>query len=240
MIANVKKSNFFIYLICSIVGITLIVIAILIFPFCSNVIWDELLLSVGCSTIPTVATAYLIDRASEKRNIKKRKELRRNFMWGIPNGVLWIMKVIVESYCPHQEKEESFLVLFKEAISIMKNTPPNSHALSSERQTVNELFYRKNMNYGITLCEQSCKTILDNSCELELEEVFTKSELLTIESLYEDVQILPVSYVVNELGEYIETIVDNMMNSFTEIKEKAIRTIEIHNGIVKKWSSLTK
>ena len=87
MIPNVKKSNFIIYIVCLIVGLVFIGVAILLFMIRPGTIIDEILLSVGCSTIPTVITAYLIDRASEKREIKRIAELRNSFFVGYASRI---------------------------------------------------------------------------------------------------------------------------------------------------------
>ena len=72
MILNVKKSNFIIYVVCLIIGLLFIGIAVLLYVFYPNTIADEIMLSIGCSTIPTVVTAYLIDQASEKSVVRPR------------------------------------------------------------------------------------------------------------------------------------------------------------------------
>ena len=54
----------------------MVIVSIVIYVNNPSTLFDEIIMSLGCSTIPTVATAYLIDRAAEKRDAVKHNELR--------------------------------------------------------------------------------------------------------------------------------------------------------------------
>ena len=79
MILNVKKSNFVIYLMCLLIAFILIGISMVIFSVNPQTLWDEAFLGIGCSMLPTVITAYLIDQSAEKREAKKLASLRISF-----------------------------------------------------------------------------------------------------------------------------------------------------------------
>lgn len=239
MIFNVRKSNFIIYVSCLAIGFLMIIGAIIAYCVNKETIADELLLGIGCSTIPTVVTAYLIDQASEKRNAAKTKELRQHFLWGMPHGLLWIMKAIIEFY-PTGDGSKPFYDSFKDSVSFMKNKEfDDEHFLEQEKE-ITKLLSNSYLGYGIGLCLRDCKTIIDHDYELEISSVFSKDELLTIAYLFEECELIQKVYHLCEMAEYIKAFVDVVIERIPEIAERVKRTAIIEKGRIKNWADISK
>ena len=239
MILNVRKSNFIIYVSCLVAGILLIAGAIIAYCVNKETIADELLLSIGCSTIPTVVTAYLIDQASEKRNAAKTRELRDHFLWGMPHGLLWIMKTIIEFY-PTGDGSKPFYDSFKDSVSFMKNKEFDDEHFLEQGKEIAKLLNNSYLGYGIGLCLRNCKAIIDHNYELEINSVFTKYELLTIADLYEECERIQKVYRLCEMAEYIRVFVDAVIEWIPEIAERTKRTAIIENERIKNWADISK
>ena len=239
MVLNVKKSNFIIYLICLLIGIVLIIGGIILFNCNKDLIWDELFLSIGCSTIPTVITAYLIDQASEKRNKLKILELRNHFLWGMPHGLLWIMKTIIESY-PCGITNESFYNCFKSSILVMENKHFSDEDFQIEIEERKRLLNESNLGYGIGLCLRDCKAIIDHDYSLEMNGIFSKDELLTISFLYEECVRIQKLYRICEMAEYLKCLVDAVLERIPEINIKASRVAIIKDNRIDNWIEISK
>ena len=204
-------------------------------------LFDEILLSVGCSTIPTVVTAYLIDQASEKRNARRIKELRDHFLWGMPHGLLWIMKIIVEFYIPFNDSdgEKSLNELFCESIRTMENKTFDRGDIFTESNEIKELLANHNLGYGIALCCDQCKSILSHDYELEINNVFSKEELLAISYLLDECIIIQKTYRLCEMAELIRIFVKNTIEKISEIKEKASRFAVLKNRRINNWPDIS-
>ena len=239
MIFNVKKSNFIIYISCLFFGVVLIVRGIISFCCNKDLIFDELLLSIGCSTIPTVVTAFLIDRASEKRNAAKILELRDHFLWGMPQGLMWIMKTIIESYTC-KATNNTFHECFKQSILIMKNKQFSDYDFQLETEERKWLLGDSRLGYGLSLCLRDCKAIIDHDHSLEMNGVFSKDELITVAFLYEECERIQKVWRLCEMAEYIECFVDAVIEKIPEIKIKANRIAIIKNGLVDNWIDISK
>lgn len=240
MILNVKKSNFIIYAACLGIGLALIAASIVIFYKSNASFFDELLLSIGCSTIPTVITAYLIDQASEKRNIKRIKELRNHFLWGAPHGFLWIMKTIIEFYSPDSNSDcISFYALFKKSVVFMQNKKFDDNDFLAQSNEIKSLLASYNLGYGIELCQRDCKSIIDHNYELEINGIFTKEELLVVSYLFEECEKIQNSYRLCEMAEVIDILVDSVIKTFTEIEEKANRIVKFENKHIFNWAEIS-
>lgn len=239
MILNVKKSNFIIYVVCLIIGLLFIGIAVLLYVFYPNTIADEIMLSIGCSTIPTVVTAYLIDQASEKRENKRILELRNHFLWGMPHGLLWIMKQIIERYHPSvNSTNKSFYDCFIDSVEVMKSINYGYEELEQQKDDIDAIL--KDIDYGISLCVRDCQSIISHDYELEINKIFSKEELLAISYLLEECQRIKNSFILSDMAEYIELFVKNIIKSIPETKAKADRNVELKNKIVRNWYEISK
>ena len=239
MVLNVKKSNFIIYITCLLVGLIMIGVAIILFAFCPNTIIDEILLSIGCSTIPTVITAYLIDRVSEKSESERIKKLRKDFLWGMPHGLLWIMKIIVERYYPiSNSNDKSFYSCFLISIEKMKSIQYGYE--ETEKQTAEISAILKSIDYGVSLCIRDCQSIILHDYELEINSIFTKEQILAVSYLLEECQNIMKSFILSEMAENIELFVNTAIENISEIKVKAERILNLNNGIVRNWYEISK
>ena len=239
MVLNVKKSNFFVYAGCLVFGLLLIVASIIMYLQCPNSLFDEIMLSIGCSTIPTVITAYLIDQASEKRDIKRIAELRSDFMWGMPHGLLWIMKIIIERYYPFESSNnKSMYNCFEDSIRLMASVKYGDEELQRHKNEVEAVL--KDIDYGISLCIDGCRSIISHDYELEINKIFTKDELLAISYLLEECQIIKKTFILSEMAEYIKLFVKNTIEKIPEIYEKTERTVVLKNRIVRNWYDISK
>lgn len=239
MIFNVKKSNFIIYIVCLIIGSLFIGLSVLLYVYHSNTLADEILLSIGCSTIPTVVTAYLIDQASEKREGKRIAELRTHFLWGMPHGLLWIMKQVIERYYPFEDSEnKSFYSCFVDSVNMMKTVKYGDEELERQKNDIEALL--KDIDYGISLCVRDCQSIISHDYELEINKIFTKNELLAVSYLLEECQRIKKSFILCEMAEYIELFAKNTIENIPETKIKAERTVKIKNRIIGNWYEISK
>lgn len=239
MLLGVKKGNFIIYSSCLAAGITLIIFGILSYWKIQQYLVDEILLSLGCSTVPTVATAYLIDMASEKRQSKRIKSLRNNYLSGFIFGFLWIMKVAIEKYYETvSQKAVLFKDCFDSAIDTMKNIPFNA---INQNKELNIIRNSSNLGYGVSLCVEKGRQILDSSSELLVNGLFSYEEIKIIEGLVDDCDTMMNINFVSDLGEQIKVSAYSAIESIPEIREKVNKKIDIENRrIIKFWTSLFK
>lgn len=239
MIWKVKKSNFIVYLWSMAIGVFLIIISIILYCLKCPELVNNIFLSVGCSTIPTVLVAYLIDRANETREAGKIRQLRDSFLWGMPHGLLWISKVIVEEYYPFDDaKGQSFIDVFNTAISNMETIKVfENDFVAYENQRDNLM---KKLDYGISLCLRDCKSILDHEYELQINSIFSKDELINIRYLFEECERIKNSSIIAETAEYIKLFVEEIYKGINEVKIKLDRNIIIENHYIRNWAELSK
>ena len=215
----------------------MVIVSIVIYVNNPSTLFDEIIMSLGCSTIPTVATAYLIDRAAEKRDAVKHNELRVSFLWGMPHGLLWIAKTIIESYYIGDINcEKTFMQSYKEAIVNMEKVPT----------TFSDDYFKKRgllmdrMNYGLSLCIRDCKAIIDKSFELEINSIFSKDELIVIRNLHDECMRIREASIIAEMAEYIDVFTESVIEAIPEIKEKFNRTIEMKNNYIINFNEISK
>lgn len=239
MIWKVKKSNFIVYFWSFAIGMFLIIISIILYYLKCPELVNNIFLSIGCSTIPTVMVAYLIDRANEIREAEKIRKLRDSFLWGMPYGLLWISKVVIEEYYPFDDtKGQPFINVFNKAISIMetiKVVENDNAAYENQRDNL-----MKKLDYGISLCFGHCKSILDHEYELQINSIFSKDELINIRYLFEECERIKNSYLIAETAEYIKVFVEVIYNGIKEVKIKLDRNIIIENHRIRNWIELSK
>ena len=216
MILGVKKSNLIIYCIAVFIAILLLLFtAVIIYKYDSTTLWDEVLLSLGCSTIPTVVIAYLIDYAAEKRDNASLIMFRKSFLWGMPHGLVWIAKVIIEKYITEDYVSGfTYKSLYEKALSNMKLVPVCFD--SSAYQDRDRLF--ESLDYGLSLCIRDCKAIIDHSFELEIKKIFSKDELIIIRNLHEDCITIKNNCLISEIAEYIDVFTNEVIENIPEIK----------------------
>lgn len=235
---GVRRSNFIIYICCLMAGIVLIISAILSYDYIKETFVDELLFGLGCSTIPTVVAAFLIDRASEKRNEYKIESFRLHFLGCIPFGFLSVMKTVIKSFSSG-DFEKPFYDAFKESIVAMKGEIYLDK--DAERVALRIEQLKKDLKYGAFLCKKETKDILADVYELEINNIFSNDELLALEFLAENLDGLMESDDLYEMAELLEELVDDMIKSFPkEIGSKTNRTVVVKKGIIRNWLEITK
>lgn len=235
---GVRKRNFVIYICCLVAGIVLIAAALVAFVFAGESLADELLMGLGCSTIPTIVAAYLIDRASEKRNESKIKTLRSHFLWFLPYGVMSLMRVVIENY-PRADGEEAFYDCFDSSISSMKEQTFDSEHPQKEARAIKKL--KRDFSFGMGFCKRVAKSISEHEYELEINDVFSRKELLRIEGLPDDFKEIKESTTLEEMVDLVKDLVDETIDYFPEeIGNRVVRTTIIRNGKIDNWKEITK
>lgn len=239
MIFNVKKRNFFIYLFSLVAGFILISIAATLLHFNNSIIIANIFLSIGCSTMPSIIVAYLVDRANETRDLIKVKKLRDSFLWGMPYGLLWIARVIIEEYYPFDNASNiSFYSCFKQGITKLRLKRPSSKGIFEYENERNNLMNK--LDYGISLCLRDCKALMEHDFELEINSIFNKDEMLNIKYLYEECEKIKHSYVLSETAEYIELFIKTVYEGINEVKIRLDRNIVFKNRYIDNWFEISK
>ena len=226
MFLGVNKFNFFIYFILFLLALIFIGIAVILYYMCPSNIWYEILLSLGCSIIPTTLTAYFIDLAAEKRKQKTNKKLRKSFMGSIPFGIFNVAKVIIEKYGNDNPIENvSLKHLFEHAISNMERI-----------EVSDEVEYIKNrediiqkMKNSFSLFAKNCNLIIDCSYMLQINSVFSEQEIITLNNMKNDYKLILEYGVLSEMGEAIKILVNNGVDYFPEIKGIFDKEISVKN-----------
>jgi len=234
MIIGVNRSNFFIYLVCIIVSLLLIVGGIICFyqiPFSCA---DEILFGIGCGTLPSIIIAYLIDFANEERNNKKIKSCRDFFLFGLPHGVLWLAKEVIQVFYDKKEEDNlSFKCTFDLAVSKMEDF-----------NNVSYNFYPNfidSIKYGLDLIVQNAEKIMRNEQLLIIDGVFTQDEILTIKyALDECKTTIRNCACVPENGENIRLLINDFYKDFPEIKVKMDRIAVIKDNKLKNFPDIQK
>lgn len=238
MILGVKKSSFWIYSISLIVGIALIIVGVALFHASCPEWIGTILINVGCGAIPTVAVAYFIERAANIREMKQWKKLRDSFLWGIPHGLLHICKTIVEKfYMDENTNGKTFKSCFDIAIAQMEKMEQSTWNCQ-EHESLNDLMNQ--LEYGVSLCIQDCEPILKSEFLLQINSVFSKSELLNFQYLSEECKRFRSLKTLTEMAECIELFVKTIYEGIPEVKRKLDRNLTLEKHRVKNWAELSK
>jgi len=239
-VLRVNRLNFIIYLSCLLFGIILISIAIVLYHTCQNLLLDEILLGIGASTVPTVLTAYLIDYSSEERQRKRIIELRDHILCGMPYGLLWIMRVIVEEYSSSDiVSGKSLKECFNIAIENMENFYfVNDYDAIDQKAKREKLFER--LKYGFDLCLRDCGSIVLHEYDFEINGIFIREEIQSIKFLFEECECIPQMTVISEIGERIRVAVDNVCGDIKEVSEMVNRKVTIKKNRISNWIEIIK
>lgn len=230
--------TFTIYVFVLSLGLILIIISVLCFLHIKELYWDEVLLGFGCSTVPSALTAYFIDLANEKNKQELRIKLRKSFLFGFPMGVIWLSKTVIENfYC--KEKSCSFKAAFDEAIKNMKSIKPNELDFQEYGKLRNQLL--ENLNYGLSLCNKDSELFIKERVYLEANDIFSEDELLSIKSFNDCCNRIKTISRIDELAEYLEVWINQMIKRIPEIKQKYERITEFYeNGMIKNWEYISE
>lgn len=236
MVLGVKKKNLIVYIVCLFLGALLISLS---FLFKSDSVWKDIFIGLGCSSIPTALTAFFIERISVQNEIDKRNRLRSSFLWGLPHGVIWIAKTIIEEYYSSNSNNEiSFIDAFKASIENMEHVNANAYDLEKyaeiRENTINKL------SYGCSLCIRDGESILQNKYELKIEDIFSEDEILAIQYLYDDCNTIKDYSVICEMAECIKQFINVIYEGIPEVKAKFDRMAIIENNCIKNWVELSK
>lgn len=238
MILGVKKSSFWIYSISLIVGIALIIVGAALFHASCPEWIGTILINVGCGAIPTVAVAYFIERAANTREMEKWKKLRDSFLWGIPHGLLFICKTIVENfYIDENTNGKTFKSCFDIAIAQMEKMEQSTWNCQ-EHESLNNLMNQ--LEYGVSLCIQDCEPILKSEFLLQINSVFSKSELLNFRYLSEECKRFRNLKTLSEMAECIENFVKTIYEGIPEVKRKMDRNLTLEKHRVKNWAEFSE
>lgn len=236
MVLGVKKKNLIVYIVCLFLGALFITLS---FLFKSDSIWKDIFIGLGCSSIPTALTAFFIERISVENEIDKRNKLRDSFLWGLPHGVIWIAKTIIEEYYPlNSSNEISFIDAFKASIGNMERVDANSYDLDEyvkiRKNIINKL------SYGCSLCTRDSGSILQNKYELKIGNIFSEDEIQAVQFLYDDCNTIKDYSVICEMAECIKHFINVIYEEIPEIKAKLDRKAIIENKRIKNWVELSK
>lgn len=236
MVLGVKKKNLIVYIVCLFLGALLISLS---FLFKSDSVWKDIFIGLGCSSIPTALTAFFIERISVQNEIDKRNRLRNSFLWGLPHGVIWIAKTIIEEYYSSNSNNEiSFIDAFKASIENMEHVNANAYDLEKyaeiRENTINKL------SYGCSLCIRDGESILQNKYELKIEDIFSEDEILAIQYLYENCNTIKDYSVICEMAECIKQFINVIYERIPEVKAKFDRMAIIENNHIKNLVELSK
>lgn len=167
-----KKYNFITYLILFILGVSLVIASALLKNKCE--VWPDIMMGLGCSTIPTAIAGYLIDKINNKNVINRFKAVRKFSLWALPFGVFEMAKNVVESYCDTKNIKISFKSAFDCAIDFMNNKGKNDFNMNIDECKV----FLKRLDYAFNICIKDSKIILDNKLQLLMDNIFLNKNLL--------------------------------------------------------------
>lgn len=241
-ILGVPSTNFLIYLIALLIGLALIVPSIVIILECERKPWADLLLALGSGFLPSSIIACLIDRASNKREKNRIAELRKNIEWGLPHGVLFIMKCTIQDYYPFDQFDnETLNSAFEASIKTMqsKYSTDSPYTLKQPQEVKDFL---KRIEYGLHLCIRDTNNILSVSIPLQIDAIFSSDEIHAIGFLNEvSNELLNLSPgPLSELAENIEILVTNTIQKIEEIGDKANCNISMVNRQIEDWPNVTE
>lgn len=236
MVLGVKKKNLIVYVACLFLGALLIILS---FLFKSDSVWKDIFIGLGCSSIPTALTAFFIERISVENEIDKRNKLRVSFLCGLPHGVIWIAKTIIEEYYPSSLADEiSFIDAFKVSIENMEHIDVNAYDLKKYVEIRKNIINK--LSYGCSLCTRDGESIWQNKYELNIDNIFSDDEMLAIRYLRDECRTIKNYSVICEMAECIKQVINVIYERIPEIKEKLDRKAIIENNRIKNWVELSK
>ena len=235
MLLGLDKHKWFIYITCLIIGAILIGFS---FVFNGTGIWGDVFLGLGCGAVPSVLTGLFVDLANAKTAKQKHVNLRISLLCGLPHGVMWISKIIIEEFggvaC---ESSNSCIDAFRKAVCNMQNAPFDGLNPLEQKERREAILDR--LSYGISLCLRYSQEIIKNKYGLESDGIFSDKELLGIQYLFEQCNLIKEYYLISEMGECIELLIENTYQCLPDIKTFFDRKIVFQKNRIKNWSDIS-
>lgn len=235
MILGIRKRNFIVYLVLLIFSILFLCLSIIFYSVNENLKCGDVFLSLFTSIAPTVFVSYFIDFCAEKRDDEKNKELRKSFLWGVPHGLMRIAKIIIEKYYVTNDcNTRTFKNCFDHTIEILESIDANKSNYRERKLLINKL------QYGISLCLRDFDSIINKSIELEINNIFNKEELISIQLLFDECNQLLLSSCMSETIEHIKLLINTAVDVFPEIKIMLNRNVDIRKNRIFNRSQISK
>lgn len=193
----------------------------------------------GCSTIPTAITAFLIDSISKKEKLQKQNELRKSFLYSIPYVCLLLSKTIVEEFYQKNNVKCKMIDAFKEAIYNMENNREQYISLDAHKKRRDKVYHNIESNLKLYDCS---KKINDQKFLMQINKIFTEKELTIIENInkYYIPDIKNHDSLICEMGEFIKILISSLYDSIPEIYIELNIQIVINNkGFISNWVDLS-
>lgn len=232
MILKIKK--IYIYLFLLIIGILLLILSIHLYNKNYSNIYFEISFSFGCGLIQTAMVSYLIDKASEIREINRINQLRSSFLYSIPCDMLTVVQVIIEKYYPLENIEnKSYIVCFNEATKYMKSIKADNYDVMDYKNYRESLM--KKFNDCFKRSNKSVENISINSLHLILNSIFSEEEILAIKYLGEEFEKIKEQSCINEIAETLEYVVECTYDKIKEIKASLDKKFIMNNRKIKRF-----
>lgn len=232
MILGVKKKNFILYVIFLFFGISLIVLA---FAFIYVVSLKEILLGLGCGFVPTVLTAYFMDRINIISENEKRQNLREVFLFGLPYSVAYVAKIIIEEYYSNALNKEVFKNAFEQSVEEMsKITSDDINLNGYENKKI-----LKKLSNAFLYYKRDSESLINNKHLLIINNVFSASEIHTITYMKMDIENIEQCYIIAEIADYLKLFVNGLYDKFPEVRAIFDRQAIIEKKHIKNWTELS-
>lgn len=231
MILKIKK--IYIYLFLLIIGILLLILSIHLYNKNYSNIYFEISFSFGCGLIQTAMVSYLIDKASEIREINRINQLRSSFLYSIPCDILTLVQVVIEKYYPSENIDnKSYIVCFNEAIKYMKTVKADNYDVMDYKNYRESLM--KKFNDCFKRSNKSVENVSINSLHLILNSIFSEEEILAIKYLGEEFEKIKEQSCINEIAETLESVVECTYDKIKEIKASLDKKFIMNNRTIKR------
>lgn len=158
MILGLDKRKWLVYVTSFIAGVLLIGLS---FVFNDKNVWKDIFLGLGCGVVPSVLTGLFVDLANVKVARQKQANLRTVFLCGLPHGVMWISKIIIEEFGDSScESSRTCINAFYKAVHNMQSELSDDSNFLCQKEKRERILSK--LSYGISLCTRDSQEIIKN------------------------------------------------------------------------------
>ena len=222
MILGIKKKNFIIYIIVLFIGIVCIVCSY----FCNEILKD-LLSNIGWGFVPSIITAYLIDRVNIQNDNKRKNDVRTYFLKGLTVNSVFLAKNIINEFYDGDEVNESLYNVCKKTIEDYIDLEFKNKNIEIETKENKES--KRHIIAQVLGCKEKACEIDKDISKLMINEILNENEIAHIRSFIMVCNEISVNTnlidFADKLGEMIE-----YLYSIKEIKSIFDKKIKMKNN----------
>ena len=239
MKTNGKKLSKLVYITILIVGSCFIILGASFYSRLTKP-WPEILIGIGCSTIPTVILTYLIERINLKDLVAKKEMYKNSVVCQVPYAIAKTAQLIINTFMPIEkdQSQNSFQDLLRLSINNMKSINPGEDEITKHANIRDAFLKRLKFPFSI-ICE-TYKRIDTNKDFFLINNIFSEEEIIFYYNLREEFDYSLNLSLISEIGEGLEEFFNYVVQYSPKVKKLLETKPTLKNGIIQHWDAIVK